>query len=63
MVEGDKEFLWLTDEYSGAAGEHTLAGKRVTSIEPPGSMPHALTWAAVLCVIAKSWWPTDTAAM
>lgn len=63
VVEGNKEFLWLTDQYSGAAGEYKLAGKHLAPIEQARSMPHALTWAAVSCVIAKSGWPADTSAM
>jgi hypothetical protein len=61
VVEGDKEFLWLTDQYGGKPGKHMLARKRVASIEPPGTIPYALTWAAILCTIAKSRWPRDTA--
>jgi hypothetical protein len=46
VVEGDKEFRWLTDQ-RGAVGTHTLAGKRAVPIQQTGSMPYALIYVAV----------------
>jgi hypothetical protein len=47
VVEGDKEFRWLTDQ-CGAVGTYTLAEKRAVPIGQAGSMPHALIYVAVL---------------
>jgi DNA-binding beta-propeller fold protein YncE len=46
-VEDGREYLWLTDQYSGEVGKYTTTGERVAVIEPPGSSPYAPTWAAV----------------
>lgn len=52
-VGEDTEFRWLTDQ-CGAGGKRMLAGKRALVIQQAGSMPHALTWVAVLRVITQS---------
>ena len=62
MVEGSREFRWLTDQ-CGAVGTHTLAEWRVVPIQQVGSMPHALIYVEIVWVITQSELPTDLVAM
>ena len=52
VTEGDREYLWLTDQYSGEVGKYTLDGTVVHRLERPdlpvyADKPFSPTWVAV----------------
>lgn len=55
VEEDDTEFLWLTDQYSGAVLKATLDGRVVQRIEKPPEAPYKPTWVAVNPINGEIW--------
>ena len=47
VEEAGSEFLWLTDQHSGAVVKTTLDGHVIQEIERPPELPYKPTWVAV----------------